>query len=110
MTKTYTTEEACEIAGLSERVVRYWVSVGAVVPLVPPAGQGSHVRWTPDQVHLLGIMRTIRDHTINSLDLRFAFSATTAGEIWKALVKGESWSFSIDVDSAGHVTLLSSER
>jgi len=108
--KKYSTSEVLDLVGLSERALRYWIETDAIRPHVPPAGTGSRVVWTEEQVRHIEVLKRVREHVITHLCTENAFSHETAGQIWRALEEGRPWSFSIHLTPGGQLALLSSER
>jgi DNA-binding transcriptional MerR regulator len=82
------TREACDAAGMTYRMVDYWVRRGAVWPSIPARGTGSQRGWSADDVNRLArVARVIRD--AERAGLTVGVKAVT--EMWDALAAGDDW-------------------
>lgn len=88
----FSSREACDAAGLTYRVVDYWVRQGAVWPSVPAAGHGSQRRWSTRDVDILtrigSVVRRAEAH-----GLTVGIAAITA--MWDTLEAGDPWTVTL---------------
>lgn len=105
---------AAKQAGITYRQLHYWVTVGAVVPVLVGCGSGSRTYWTPLQVEHLRAIGLVRQH----LDVLSGGGGPAGGgvtgveasslrPIWDALESAQPWSFGIFVREDGTVDLIS---
>lgn len=89
----FSTREACGAAGLTYRVVDYWVRLDAVVPSVPAAGCGSQRRWS-----IADVDRLTRIGAVMRRAERAGLSVTVAAvaAMWNALEAGDPWHLTLE--------------
>lgn len=88
----FSTLEACAAAGLTYRVVDYWVRCGAVSPSVAAHGQGTRRSWSIDDVDRLTRIGAVV-HRAERLGLDVECVAVAA--MWDAMVAGGTWSVTL---------------
>ncbi len=76
-TTTYTLNELCEAASVSERTVRYYVTQG----LLPSPGTGRGVRWSQEHLERLQLIRELKDKHLPLAEIRRRIEAMSAAEI-----------------------------
>ena len=85
---SFSTREACEAAGLTYRVVDYWVRMGAVTPSVPARGTGTVRGWSIADVDRLarigGVIRRAEHAGLN-------VTAAAVADMWDQLEAGDPW-------------------
>jgi MerR HTH family regulatory protein len=90
---SFSTREACDAAGLSYRMVDYYVSHGAVWPSVPARGTGTQRGWTVADVERLarigGVIRRA-EHA----GLTVGCAAVAA--MWDQLAAGDAWTVTLE--------------
>jgi len=88
MAATYSTAEVAALAGLTYRIVDYWVRQGVIWPEVEAHGSGSRRGWSSQQAEwLMRIGEAYRMGERRGLDL----TALAVGHIWRSLQAGEDW-------------------
>lgn len=66
---TYSSAQACNLAGISYRQLDYWCRVGTMDAHTPATGSGSRRRWTRQQVAVLAVLGVVAPHArISQLD------------------------------------------
>lgn len=61
--RTYSTIEAAQMSGFSERQIAYWAKQGIIVPSVQQAhGSGTRRRYSIDDLLQLRFVRRLKDH------------------------------------------------
>jgi hypothetical protein len=84
----FSTREACDAAGLTYRMVDYWVRRGAVWPSVPARGKGTQRQWsTLDVERLARIAGVVR--RAEQAGLIVEVGAVT--EMWDTMAAGDDW-------------------
>jgi hypothetical protein len=84
----FSTREACDAAGLTYRVVDWWVRRDAVTPSVPARGKGTERQWsTVDVERLARIGGVIRRAEREGLTVNCAAVAA----MWDSMVAGDGW-------------------
>lgn len=51
----FTSDEVCELTGVTYRQLDCWTTAGVVIPTVPARGSGSRRRFTEDDVRLVAL-------------------------------------------------------
>ena len=85
----FASSEACAAAGVSYRVLDYWVRCGAVAPSVQvAAGSGSRCLWSMADVERLTRIAAVRRRAAAA---GVELSTAAIGEIWAELAVGRRW-------------------
>lgn len=88
----FSTREACGAAGLTYRVVDYWVRAGAVWPSIAAAGKGTSRSWSVADVERLARVAGVV-HRAEQAGLTVGIAAVTA--MWDQLAAGDAWSVTL---------------
>jgi DNA-binding transcriptional MerR regulator len=88
----FSTREACDAAGLTYRMVDYWVRAGAVWPSVPARGYGSARGWTIADVDRLARIGGVV-HRAEAAGLSVGVAAIAA--MWDQLTAGDPWTVTL---------------
>lgn len=60
--RTYSSAEACNLAGISYRQLDYWCRLAVVEPHTAAHGSGTRRRWTGQQVATLAVLALVGGH------------------------------------------------
>ncbi len=74
---TYTLNELCEAADVSERTVRYYVTQG----LLPSPGTGRGVRWSQEHLERLQLIRELKDKHLPLAEIRRRLEGMAPAEV-----------------------------
>lgn len=86
---SFSTREACGAAGLTYRVVDYWVRAGAVTPSVPARGTGTQRGWSvADVERLTRVGRVVHDAERAGLTVNVAAVAAMWADVdgWSVIL------------------------
>ena len=83
--RTFSSADACALAGINYRQLDYWCRVGTIAPAVPASGSGSKRGWTVQQILVLAVLARVGGHIpISQLDelaaLLLGWDSTTWGD------------------------------
>lgn len=81
---TYSTTQVAEIAGVTFRMIDYWVRNGHITIRAQARGSGSRRRWT--QAELDALVLTV-EHVANAQETLDAFAR---GDLWHDCLKAVS--------------------
>lgn len=67
--RTFSSADACRLAGINFRQLDYWCRVGTIAPAVPATGSGSRRGWSVQQILVLAVLARVGGHIpISQLD------------------------------------------
>lgn len=108
MDELLSSTDVCREAGLTYRILDYWIRCGVIQPHRGATGSGSRREFTAKQCEHLKVMALVRDYLTNftpdngpvgiggiSLDLMHS--------LWLALTEGRPWLLGIRVDEHGQL-------
>lgn len=107
--RLFTTKEACEVAGITERQADHWVRIGQVLApsSTPWTGSGIHRRWTVEEVRVLAILGVLAAAHAPMTVMAIAATALLENDTPRKgdsrwLVCGEDWAAVVKASELAH--------
>lgn len=98
--RTYSSAEACALAGLSYRQLDYWQRIGTMTAHTPARGSGSRRQFTAQQVFVLAVLRHVSSLVrISDLEELAALLLDWDAEAWGDVLlvsRGQVWHLGSD--------------
>ncbi len=100
--ESYSSDEACRLAGITYRQADYWTRRGLIEPMAPATGSGSRRRWSAQDVLVLRVIHRLMVLRMTHVVIQDAIALLdrTPDLLWvrgQAVSAGDSFDFLADL-------------